>query len=93
MGEKGGYGGIEVRETMGKDGVMNPRKEEEGSQGWKGRGSQLGKSLGLKRADQSGKCDGPGELGTSISRPRDLCPSLLTYGRPQVYTQLLTTDG
>jgi hypothetical protein len=60
---------------MGKDGVMNPRNEEEGSQGWKGRGSQLGKSLGLKELTNQESAMVPGnselpfpDLGTFAHR-------------------------
>jgi hypothetical protein len=46
VNNKGEYIGIDRRERMGKHGVMNPREKQEA---WKGRGSKLGKSLGLRK--------------------------------------------
>lgn len=57
MNNKGGYIGIDEREITGKDGVMNPREKEEA---WKGRGSKLGNSLGLKKLTKWEMAEGRG---------------------------------
>lgn len=56
---------------MGKDGVMNPREREEASKVWKGRGSKLGNSLGLKKLTKWEMAEGRGtsEFG-SFEFPR-----------------------